>query len=131
MKASRPLSYRQTRAIEFWLNGGRKSKAQALRKASYSEAIARQPHKVFGSPAVEAHLEKRGFGGRGTRSSISPREMPTVAPVVVVPREATLDISQIPLDQIQRLKEMLDQTPDLPISTRAFISADGSVQIQN
>lgn len=121
MKATRPLSYRQTRAIEFWLNGGRKSKAEAIRKASYSEAIARQPHKVFKSPAVEAYLEKRGFGSRGTRSSISPREILPVAPVVaVVSREATFDISKIPPEQIQRLKEMLDQTPDAPTQTRAF-----------
>lgn len=129
MKTTRPLSYRQTRAIEFWLNSGRKNKAEAIRKASYSEAIARQPHKVFGSPAVQAYLESCGFGAQGTRSSIS-RGMPSV-PVAVVSRETMLDISKIPFDQIQRLKEMLDQTPDVPVQTRAFMGMDGSVQIQN
>lgn len=110
MQKVRPITYRQTRAIEFWLNGGRKSKAQALRKASYSEAIARQPHKVFGSPAVQAELERHGFGTQGTRSSISKVILP--AKTVVVSPRPYFDISNITPEQIQRLKEQLAALPD-------------------
>jgi len=46
------LSYLQKQAIELWISGGRKSKANAMRKAGYSEAMCRQPHKVFNSPTV-------------------------------------------------------------------------------
>tara|TARA_B100000745_G_scaffold295907_1_gene240585 strand:- start:1402 stop:1746 length:345 start_codon:yes stop_codon:yes gene_type:complete len=66
------MSYRQRRAIQLWLGGGRKSKADALRRAGYSKAMYRQPHKFFNSPAVQAELDVLGYGydGMGERSAL-------------------------------------------------------------
>lgn len=55
-KHARPLTYRQMRAIECWIRGGRKSKARAIREAGYGKSISRQPHKIFDSPAVQREL---------------------------------------------------------------------------
>jgi len=110
MEKVRPLTYRQIRAIEFWVNSGRKSKAQAIRQAQYTEAIARQPHKVFNSPAVRAELERRGLGSRGTDSSLTTRVKRAPTASYVAP-EASFDVSQIPPEQIQWLKEQLKALP--------------------
>lgn len=48
----------QLKAIEIWVESGRTiSKGEALRRAKYSEASAKQPSRVFNSPAVMGLLE--------------------------------------------------------------------------
>lgn len=97
------LSYRQNQAIETWLAGGRKSKADALRKAGYSEAIARVPSKFFDSPAVQQELELRGYRKDGMSSNLPPQgvwtEKPLPAPV--------FDPLGLTTEQIQELKARL------------------------
>ena len=46
----------------YWRKDNCRSKASALRKAGYSEAVARQPHKVFGSPSLRDELFLLGVG---------------------------------------------------------------------
>jgi len=54
------LTIKQARAIRFLPQSGF-NKAAALRKAGYSESVARHPDKVFGSPVVEEYLRKEGL----------------------------------------------------------------------
>ena len=60
-KNTKKLTHRQARAIEFWRDGGFKSKAQALRDAGYEKSVWRNPDKVFGSPVVQAYFMKAGI----------------------------------------------------------------------
>lgn len=55
-KLSKPLTIRQERVVGMVAKGSN-SKAQILRDAGYSEAVARQPHKVFDSPEVQEAIE--------------------------------------------------------------------------
>lgn len=104
----RPLSYRQMRAIQFWLNGGRKNKAEALRRASYGKSLVRQPHKVFNSPAVQRELAMRGFGPFGILNNQKP---PEPLKIVSRPPEQKIDFSNLPKELLQDLKEKLAQVP--------------------
>ncbi len=103
------LSYPQRRAIELWIEGGRKSKADALRKAGYSNAVVRQPHKVFNSPLVRQELEILGYGESGMENRKPPKA------VILNPerpeQELILDISSITDEQIESLAEQLANTP--------------------
>lgn len=51
-----PLTLRQSEAVKIAKSGKHKSKANILRKAGFSEAIARNPHLVFNSKNVKEHL---------------------------------------------------------------------------
>jgi len=57
----RKLTHRQTKAIELWIQGGFKSKAQALRDAGYGESVWRHPDKVFGSPIIQELMRQKGI----------------------------------------------------------------------
>ena len=61
-KNMRSSTARQVLALLYWRKDNCRSKASALRKAGYSEAVARQPHKVFGSPSLRDELFLSGVG---------------------------------------------------------------------
>lgn len=61
-KSIRECTARQALALMYWKKDKFRSKARALRKAGYSEAVARQPHKVFDSPALRNELFFLGIG---------------------------------------------------------------------
>jgi hypothetical protein len=53
---------RQKRALEaYMVANGKKTKAEALRNAGYSEAVVRHPSRVFGREAFVRHLNKTGM----------------------------------------------------------------------
>ena len=56
----RQPTVRQVRAVENLVENGGKNKGEAIREAGYSEAIVKNPDRVFGSPTVKAVLEKLG-----------------------------------------------------------------------
>jgi len=57
----RKPSFRQRQAVELYLGAnGRKSQAEVLREAGYSESIARHPGKIFGGNAVLQLMEEMG-----------------------------------------------------------------------
>lgn len=56
----RQPTVRQVRAVENLVENGGTNKGQAIREAGYSEAIVKNPDRVFGSPTVKAVLEKLG-----------------------------------------------------------------------
>lgn len=58
---ARGLSFRQARAVDFRIRYPYKSKAWVIKQAGYGKFMGRQPQKVFGSPAFQAELERRGF----------------------------------------------------------------------
>ncbi len=106
----RPITHRQRRAVDFWFRNGRKSKAQAIREAGYGNSVARQPHKVFDSPAVRRELERRGHGASGVLDN----QPPTIEVIEEVRTAPVIDISKITEDQLQRLREQLATIPDPP-----------------
>lgn len=106
-------SARQSQAIEYWIAGGRKSKAEALRKAGYSKAVARHPDRVFGSPRVQEELELRGFDkdGFGLRR---PLEWETLEATPPVPAPYAFDPQTLPRKHLQELKEKLREVGYIP-----------------
>jgi hypothetical protein len=131
-KIMRPLSYRQIQAIELWLGSGRKSKAEALREAGYGESIARQPHKVFGSPAVLKELEKRGYDARGVR--LPPQMLDLTKIEIPTPANApAIDFSKLPLETLQELKVKLgmETAPVTMEPSRAYVPRGSGVDIFN
>lgn len=110
-KHIRPLTYRQMRAIECWIRGWRKSKAQAIREAGYSKTVARQPHKIFDSPAVQRELELRGHGTRGISDNETPRAEVLESAATQVP---DIDFTKASKEWLQSLKEKLAEVPDIP-----------------
>lgn len=110
-KKQRPLSYRRRRGLELWLAGGRKSKAKALREAGFSESVARQPHKVFGSAAVIEELAKRGYDEHGVRTEVRSITLDTYEPDPV----SRIDFSTLSLAALQDLKEKLQALPETPL----------------
>jgi len=111
----RGITALQLAAVEFWLKDRRRSKARAIRRAGYSEAIAHQPHKVFNTPAVKMELWKRGLGVRLVKNAerIAVEDFKSWKKERQEDREAAVSIiSQIPPDQIQWLKEKLAELPD-------------------
>ncbi|MCW9054631.1 MAG: hypothetical protein OQJ98_01450 [Candidatus Pacebacteria bacterium] len=111
---------RQSQAIQFWIDGGRKSKAEALRKAGYSEAVVRHPERVFGSPSVQQELELRGLGRDGFGI---PKPMPAEILVEedILPTSPVYSFNpqEIPTEQLQELKEKLRAIGYEPTSPRA------------
>jgi hypothetical protein len=100
---SEELSYRQSQAIRFWIAGQRKSKADALRKAGYSNAVVRQPGKVFNSYVVKKELERLGHGSEGIHNGLEPK-------AVVLPTKPTTVI-ELTEENIEKLKDLLQNTP--------------------
>jgi hypothetical protein len=119
----RKLSYLQLRAIELWLRRGRKSKAQALRGAGYSEAVANQPHKVFETRAVIEELEKRGLGTRGIENNKKSGERTATvffdvpAPRVISATDFYNAVMRASKEDIARLQARMEEIPDRPVST--------------
>lgn len=101
MKTTKPFSHRKQLAIELLLANKSKSKAWALRKAGYSEAVARQPHKVFGMLEVEREIKKNGYRGETYHQKNSPA--PQKVPVI--------DFSKLTREKLQDLKEQLAELP--------------------
>lgn len=97
------LSYQQAQAIEFWFKGQRKSKAEALRLAGYSEAVVNQPHKVFGSHKVQRVLELRGHGKEGILNNQKPK-VEIKQEVIQSPK---IDFSALTKEDLITLKEKL------------------------
>lgn len=108
------LTPQQYLAVNIWVEGGRRSKAGALRKAGYSEAVAHQPHKVFGSTVVRMELERRGYDDRGVRIMRKEKGMQVMEKIES--QAPTFDPSLLSEKQIFQLKEMLAEIPDIPIS---------------
>lgn len=99
------LSYRQKTAVDLWIRNGRKSKAEALRLAGYSQAIVRQPQKVFDSPAVQRELELRGYGINGMNNNQKP-VVENFAPQI---KPANLNFLGVTKENIQILRERLEE----------------------
>ena len=104
----KPLSYRQLRAIDIWLNTGRKNKARALREASYGKSVVRQPHKVFNSPAVKRELVLRGYGERGVGHTEIYKK-----PISITKKSIDIDFTKISLECLMDLRVKLDKIPDV------------------
>lgn len=126
MKKSRgkkKISYMQMRAVELWLRHGRKSKAEALRGAGYSEAVANQPHKVFETRAVIEELEKRGLGTRGIENNkksgerTAPVFFDEPSPAVISATDFFNSVMQASEEDIERLQARMDETPDRTVFT--------------
>jgi len=98
------LSYRQKRALEVWLGNKRRPKAHALREAGYSNAVIRQPQKVFGSIAVQNELNGLKINTRPL-SNIAITE-----PTQTSDTSYSFDISKITDVDLKKLKEMLIDT---------------------
>jgi len=107
------LSPRQARAVDFWVKNGRKSKAQALREVGYSEAIVHQPHKVFGSSAVQRELELRGLGKDGLCDG-KPPQAEAVETATVRTDQPLFDPSLLTKEQLQWLKGQFAEIPEVP-----------------
>ena len=104
------------RVVEIWVRGGRRSKARAIREAGYGESVARQPEKVFGSPAVQDELEKRGFGRYGYGDGTVPvAEIELIVPAKPIP---TFDISKMGKESLQNLKDRLEAASGAPLRLR-------------
>jgi hypothetical protein len=103
------LTLRQDRAVNAYIRDEGKSQAQALREAGYSKAVTRQPHKVFGSPAVVDALEKRG--ANYFRKAQYGKLESTI-------RFVEVSHMDFPLEQRQNLKELLDAASGDPIQWR-------------
>jgi hypothetical protein len=101
----RGLTRRQARVIQLFLNDPNKSKAKAIREAGYSDAVARQPHKVFASPAVLDELEKRGYNTLGIR--LEARGLNVEEGVEFVEPLVAFDPSRLSVEAIQDLKDKL------------------------
>ena len=104
----KPISYRQKRAVEIWLQNGRRNKAAALREAGYSKAVIRQPHKVFSSPVVQEELDRRGFGRSGLENNLNPNAKPI--PVI----KKYVELPEIPKEVLIKLKEELGDLKSVP-----------------
>lgn len=117
---------RQSQAIQFWIDGGRKSKAEALRKAGYSEAVVRHPERVFGSPSVQQELELRGLGRDGFGI---PKPMPAEIEEDVLPAPPVYSFNpqEIPTEQLQELKEKLRAIGYEPTAPRATTEPIGAI----
>ena len=103
----KPLNYQQKLAIDFWCGNRRRSKAEALREAGYSEAIARQPHKFFNSPAVRKELALRGYGTSGISNNEKPATIFNEAEKIKSSSNPVIDISKTPKEVIQELQQRL------------------------
>lgn len=112
----RPLSCRQTRAVDLWLKNGGKSKARAIREAGYSEAVARQPHKVFGSLAVKSELKRLGFIKEEIQES-------KIKMVELVP----IDFSKVSSEWVEALKVRLAEIPDTPSRQTNFQKKENEI----
>lgn len=110
LKHIRPLSYRQGRAIDLWISGGCKSKAQAILGAGYGESIAHQPHKVFGIPVVVDELDKRGYNPMGTCLPVQAIDLAENWE----PEQPLIDFSMLTTEKLQLLKERLAEIPEYP-----------------
>lgn len=98
---------RQLMALDIWIEGGRKSKAEALRKAGYGQSVIDQPHKVFNSSVVIKELELRGYDFRGIRTGVQ-------ASVLCEEEKPIIHFNtiQLTLEQIIELKDKLAKIPD-------------------
>jgi len=110
-KGTKTPSHRQIRAIDLWLEGGCKSKAQAILGAGYGKSIAHQPHKVFDSPAVWEELAKRGYAPNGTRS---PVQAFNLGDEISQPEQPQVDFSKMSREWLQELKSRLEEIPEFP-----------------
>ncbi len=98
---------RQLIALDLWIEGGRKSKAGALREAGYGQSVIDQPHKVFNSSIIIKELELRGYDFRGIRTGVQ-------ASILCEEEKPVIHFNTIKLtlEQIVELKDKLAKIPD-------------------
>ena len=107
----RPITHRQMRTVEFWIQSGFRSKAKALKAAGYGSSVISHPNRVFNSPTVLDELARRGYDKYGLRREVEVR----VYDEPVAPIAPEIDFSQIKKEDLQWLKEKLATTPDIPM----------------
>lgn len=107
------LTFRQDRAVNAYIRDEGRSQARALIEAGYSYAVSRQPHKVFGSPAVIRALEKRGAN---FFRKVQYDKLESTIRAVEVPN---VDFSQNTREQLQDLKEKLNALSGEPVRWRS------------
>ncbi len=109
------ISHRASKAIQLWIKGGYKSKADALRKAGYSEAVARHPEKVFGSRAVREAMEGAGIFQQVEFLNVQQEQKELHnRGMVAVELPSLPPILSFSKDQLENLKTALADVPDLP-----------------
>src|SRR3989344_4900443 len=114
-KGHRGITHMQLAALDYWIADKCRSKARAIRKAGYSEAIARQPHKVFESPAVKMEMFFRGIVEKMSQNDERrpktaeelEKRMEEEAKLRKKQAEGIETIKRIPKEQMQILKEKL------------------------
>lgn len=124
---SKVRTARQVQAINIWIKGGRKSKAEALRKAGYSEAVIRHPERVFGSESVRRELELRGLGRDGFGTHRPPQG--EVSEIALARPRYSFDPQRIPVEQLRELKEKLRAIGYEPAPLRMLEEHIGSTQM--
>lgn len=112
----KPASLRQIKAVECFVRNSCKSKARAIREAGYSEAVARQPHKVFGSLAVRGELKRLGFIKEEIQES-------KIKIVELVP----FDFSKMSREWIEALAVRLAEIPDTPAQQINFQKKENEI----
>lgn len=100
------ISPMQARAVTFWIEGGCKNKAEALRKAGYGKSVIDQPHKVFDSAAVLMELNQRGLDGYGRQKEPEAVLNEPVCEETLHP--TPIDFSKASKEWLQDLKERLE-----------------------
>lgn len=118
---------RQVQAINIWIKGGRKSKAAALRKAGYSEAVVRHPERVFGSQSVQRELEMRGLGRDGFGMPRPPQS--EVSEIITKRPYYSFNPLEMTVEQVRELRERLRAVGYDPASLRSIGDEVGSVQM--
>jgi len=118
-KTTRPITSRQKMAVNYWIADGRKSKADAMKKAGYSPAMCRQPQKVFNSPIVKNELYLLGYGYDGKSLKSKPKGF-DISPKKTEPKyyDISASLRKLTLEQRQDLKEKIYSTPPSPALLR-------------
>lgn len=100
------LTYRQSRAVEFFARGGFKNMRQALMRAGYTKSIYDQPQKVFSSTNVVNELAGRGWerktaesGKEETKVELNPKPPTEASPI--------FNVKDITKEQLIILKKQL------------------------
>ena len=109
-KRERRLSRKQILAVNFFLRDKKVTKGKALREAGYSKTVQGHPDRVFANPLVVEEMLKRGFDKDGIRFT-EWRNTPPDQDVVPEENKVDIDISKLPVEFFQDLRDLLDKTP--------------------
>ena len=102
---------RQYKAVIHFVKNGGKSMAQSIRFAGYSEVVARQPHKVFETPAVLEMLDFLGYNRFYNPDDL--RKKKEVIGVELTPPVNKVDFSSLKPEQLNELSRRLNELPVL------------------